>query len=850
MTANWKSWFAPSVQSREWEITRDLLADVRREMIKSPFATDEGIQQFIHDMVVDICAERGVEPSLSFGNALWQAIGEFLDSEGLTLRIDQEPPSNLTLEEGVRLRLLLTRHRDFLREHQRLLPIWRTKLVILFSGILEYFPQMAIASFDEDAAGQNDSRNVRTTKALALCTALPLVLDRSISTFFDTDISEAHLFDGIRQVFDRNVHVASGVPADAGRTSQARLLYPTDSTSKDPEFLVAAYLRDTPLERFFSAELSFVVENRDALRAPVSFASLLEGYRLQDEQYWWRGDSTLGFDGLLGLAIDGSEEGAPVVCSFTTATAHALLSGVTGSGKNNLINVLVASLAIRYPPEELEFFMIDLKEGVEFQRFAEYGLPHARVISVSSDAEFALNVLRGLDAEMERRGRMFTSSGAKDIAAYRQKTGKCLSRILLIVDEAKTLYGGEDATYALSFFDRMAAKGRSFGLHLLLANQSFSGASLRSSTIANLGIRLVTKGRGERTADNVLETSNVVLESLSQHDAVYNDGHGSKDYNHPCRVPEWTDRDDEYLRRLAEKAAPDFRKPMVFNGDNLPLLSSCSALNGSATSGGGERTPRIWLGAPMSLDESVLVELKRDSKQNFLIADVDEQEATGLLVATCVSLLETVPATAQQFEVLDLGTQRKAWSDSLRTIGVAAGSRFFGLREDTLLDALGRIAGVVEERTNARMHDEPSKFLILHGVHRLRELVNAPPAFGSSRSATGQRTVRELLGSILRDGAYVGVHVIAWCDTAEHVHSVLEPGKLRGEFGIVAAGRQSDDMLSRALVGTGKAATIGANRMVLANSASGEPRVFRPYGLPETSWLESAVGRQRANRAS
>jgi hypothetical protein len=576
----------------------------------------------------------------------------------------------------------------------------------------------------------------------------------------------------------------------------------------------------------------------------VSFVALLERGNLRDEKNWWTGDSTIDFEGLLGLAIDGDEIGEPTACRFGRGAEHALLAGVTGSGKNNLLNVLITTLAIRYSPEELEFFMIDLKEGVEFQRFARCELPHARVISVSNDPEFALNVLRGLDAEMENRGRLFTASGATNIAEYRKKTAKRLSRILLIVDEAKTLYGGNDSSYALSFFDKMAAKGRSFGLHLLLANQGFSGASLRLATIANMGIRLVTKGRGERTAENVLESNNAVLDGLSQYEAVYNDGQGSKEHNHPCRVPQWTDSDDEYLQRLARKAPPGFRKPVVFDGHGRPLLSSCSALDGAASPRAQDAAPRMWLGAPMSLQESVCVEWQRESKQNFLIVDTDEEEATGLIGAAWVSLLDTVAPRVQQFSLLDLGTPRKAWSNALTSIRMAAGQRVIDMQRDALLDGLGSFAGAVDSRTSSRVYDAPPVFLILNGIHRLRELQNATGSFGARMGAAGQRTVSEVLGSILRDGPYVGVHVIAWCDTAENVRRLLEPGKLRGEFGIVAAGRQPEDTLSRSLVGSGKAATIGANRMVLVNSGGdAEPCVFRPYGLPEIHWLEAMAGR-------
>jgi len=649
----------------------------------------------------------------------------------------------------------------------------------------------------------------------------------------------------------RLVELSSGCPLIAWDTEKAAFVWQGEGLEDcllhldvlPPDDVVRGVLR--PVAAAWQEKEANAAEERVAKRnAFVSFAALLERGNLRDEGNWWTGDSTIDFEGLLGLAIDGDEIGDPVACRFGRGAEHALLAGVTGSGKNNLLNVLITTLAIRYSPEELEYFMIDLKEGVEFQRFARCGLPHARVISVSNDPEFALNVLRGLDAEMENRGRLFTASGATNIAEYRKKTATRLSRILLIVDEAKTLYGGNDSSYALSFFDKMAAKGRSFGLHLLLANQGFSGASLRLSTIANMGIRLVTKGRGERAAENVLDSNNAVLDGLSQHEAVYNDGQGSKEHNHPCRVPPWTDSDDEYLRRLAMKAPPAFRKPVVFDGHDRPLLSSCSALERAVLQRAEDAAPRMWIGAPMSLEETVCVGWQRESKQNFLIVDTDEEEATGLIGSAWVGLLDTVVPQAQQFFLLDLGTPRKVWSNALATIRKAAGQRVADMHREALLDGLGNLACMVDSRTNSRTYDEPPVFLILNGIHRLRELQNVPATFGARMGAAGQRTVSEVLGSILRDGPYVGVHVIAWCDTAENVRRLLEPGKLRGEFGMVAAGRQPEDTLSRSLVGNGKAATVGANRMVFANSGGdGNPCVFRPYALPDTRWLETVAGR-------
>ena len=70
----------------------------------------------------------------------------------------------------------------------------------------------------------------------------------------------------------------------------------------------------------------------------------------------------------------------------------------TGSGKSTLMHVLITNLALWFSPDEIEFYLIDFKKGVEFQVYDQYQLPHAQVIAIESDREFGLSVLRKLDA--------------------------------------------------------------------------------------------------------------------------------------------------------------------------------------------------------------------------------------------------------------------------------------------------------------------------------------------------------------------------------------------------------------------------------------------------------------------
>ena len=68
-----------------------------------------------------------------------------------------------------------------------------------------------------------------------------------------------------------------------------------------------------------------------------------------------------------------------------------------------------------YSPDEVEFYLVDFKKGVEFKTYAVHKLPHARAIAVESDREFGLSVLQRLDAELSRRGNLFRAAGTQDL---------------------------------------------------------------------------------------------------------------------------------------------------------------------------------------------------------------------------------------------------------------------------------------------------------------------------------------------------------------------------------------------------------------------------------------------------
>jgi hypothetical protein len=90
------------------------------------------------------------------------------------------------------------------------------------------------------------------------------------------------------------------------------------------------------------------------------------------------------------------EGGKPFALQFDDRHVHAMIMGETGSGKTNLLHVLMTNLMLRYRPEEIMIYLIDFKLGVDFRTYTRYNLPNFRTISINNDPEFVLALLENL----------------------------------------------------------------------------------------------------------------------------------------------------------------------------------------------------------------------------------------------------------------------------------------------------------------------------------------------------------------------------------------------------------------------------------------------------------------------
>jgi len=184
---------------------------------------------------------------------------------------------------------------------------------------------------------------------------------------------------------------------------------------------------------------------------------------------------------LIGTGPDG-----PFSVDLSLDGPHGLIAGTTGAGKSELLQTLICSLAVANRPDQLAFVLIDYKGGAAFKECAR--LPHTVGMVSDLDGHLTRRALDSLGAEIRRRERLLLAAGAKDIEDY---TGHPLPRLVLIIDEFAALVA-ELPDFVTGLVD-IARRGRSLGIHLILATQRPAGvvtADIQANTSLRIALRV------------------------------------------------------------------------------------------------------------------------------------------------------------------------------------------------------------------------------------------------------------------------------------------------------------------------------------------------------------------------
>ncbi|MGH3295673.1 MAG: FtsK/SpoIIIE domain-containing protein [Trebonia sp.] len=264
----------------------------------------------------------------------------------------------------------------------------------------------------------------------------------------------------------------------------------------------------------------------------------------------WRasGGSTVA---MVGESYDG-----PFGIDISKDGPHGLIAGTTGSGKSELLQTIIAALAVANRPDELTFVLIDYKGGSAFADCAR--LPHTVGMVTDLGPHLVQRALASLAAELTRREHLLAQAGAKDIEDYLRAGGRGtapLPRLVIVIDEFASLV--RDLPDFVTGLVGIAQRGRSLGLHLILATQRPSGV-VSADIRANANLRIALRVTDTVESADVLDAPDAAhIAKATPGRAYVRLGHGSLVPFQAGRVGGPRPRTDQPLRPLPTAASPD-----------------------------------------------------------------------------------------------------------------------------------------------------------------------------------------------------------------------------------------------------------------------------------------------------
>ncbi|MCQ2877798.1 DNA translocase FtsK [Helicobacter pylori] len=301
---------------------------------------------------------------------------------------------------------------------------------------------------------------------------------------------------------------------------------------------------------------------------------------------------------------------------------HTLIYGRSGSGKSNFLHVLIQNLAFYYDPDEVQLFLLDYKEGVEFNAYTDPILEHARLVSVASSISYGITFLKWLCGEMEKRADRFKQFKVKDLRDYRKH--EKMPRLIVVVDEFQVLFSDKSTQVKGSVewsLNTLFKKGRSYGVHLVLATQ----------TMRNIGISDSIKGQiANRIALPMdAEDSSKILDDdaaceIQKSEGIFNNNGGHKKYHTKMSIPKAPDDFKSFLTKIhaefnQRNLAPIDRK--IYNGETPLKMPNTLKAN----------EMRLHLGKEVDYEQKDLIVEFESNESHLLVVSQNLQDRIALM---------------------------------------------------------------------------------------------------------------------------------------------------------------------------------------------------------------------------
>ncbi len=340
---------------------------------------------------------------------------------------------------------------------------------------------------------------------------------------------------------------------------------------------------------------------------------------LQKDEKFWTESSQYEVSVPVGWDINHKE----VCFEIGKAQNHTLICDHSGSGKSNFLHVLIQNLAFYYALDEVQLFLLDYKEGVEFNAYTNPTiLEHARLVSVAGSVGFGVGFLSWLCKEMQERANLFKQFNVKDLSDYRKH--EKMPRLIVVIDEFQVLFS-DNSTKGKESMDQslntLLKKGRSYGVHLVLATQTMCGGEIDSSFKAQIANRIALPMDADDSA-KILDDDAAC--ELVRPEGIFNNNGGNRKYHTKMSIPKAPDDFKSFLTKIhaefnQRNLAPIDRK--IYNGETPLKMPNTLKAN----------EMRLHLGKKVDYEQKDLIVEFESNESHLLVVSQDLSDRIALM---------------------------------------------------------------------------------------------------------------------------------------------------------------------------------------------------------------------------
>lgn len=337
---------------------------------------------------------------------------------------------------------------------------------------------------------------------------------------------------------------------------------------------------------------------------------------LQRDKEFWTKSSQYEVSVPVGWDINHKE----VCFEIGNAQNHTLICDHSGSGKSNFLHVLIQNLAFYYAPNEVQLFLLDYKEGVEFNAYTNPSpLEHARLVSVASSVSYGITFLKWLCDEMQKRADRFKQFNVKDLSDYRKH--EKMPRLIVVIDEFQVLFSDNSTKAVEGHLNTLLKKGRSYGVHLVLATQTMRGTDINPSFKAQIANRIALPMDAEDSSSVLGDDAAC---ELVRPEGIFNNNGGHQKYHTKMSIPKAPDDFKSFLTKIhaefnQRNLAPIDRK--IYNGETALKMPNTLKTN----------EMRLHLGKKVDYEQKDLIVEFESNESHLLVVSQDLNARIALM---------------------------------------------------------------------------------------------------------------------------------------------------------------------------------------------------------------------------